>query len=149
MDIYEDFIDLNQLKYPLHNLLLAKISQSLENHEFYTRLVDSSLYDFITLMSIKFSSLFQQSKQQVLECIEDFKHRTDKMSIGNKYLIIGLIKELSSKCYTLINLNLSETIINLADADSGESFAKYIIEKHELFNLIATHTGALTSQRME
>lgn len=55
-----------------------------------------------------------------MECVEDFKAKTEKLAFANKYLIIGLIKELSNKCYTLINLDLSETIINLIDEQVGK-----------------------------
>jgi hypothetical protein len=78
-----------------------------------------------------------ECKGYLAEAVTDFTVKSDESVIMNKYLIIGLLQELSNRAYKIIDNYLLFSMYLCSDVQIRVDFAHFVIFNFENLNLIA------------
>ena len=83
-------------------------------------------------------AIYNYSKTILQDQLELFAKKSQKMKFQNKYILIGLLTELSSICYEEVQNKLNETFILSIDPDLKYRFASFIISYLDVLDMNAT-----------
>ncbi|KAL4449739.1 hypothetical protein ABPG74_008112 [Tetrahymena malaccensis] len=136
IEILGDEIDLHLCK----EIIVKKIADQMTsmmsvNSDYIISITNNYFEVFVELLNTKIAILFTQCKESMTQYINEFQSATQKANLCNRYVIIGLLRELSKICRNKITQILSESLFALIDPDVTQNFVSFIIQSNELFDL--------------
>lgn len=99
-------------------------------------LVCSSLFTFFEEVSSQICDSYQKGREVIMAETHLLEEHIRESKIINFYFIYKLLLEVSQNCSQQITDMLSSTIFRNIEQFYSESFADYILEKHEVLSLV-------------
>ncbi|KRX04485.1 Ribonuclease H-like domain [Pseudocohnilembus persalinus] len=89
---------------------------------------------------------YSKAREIVLEDVNLFQEKASKLKISNKYIIIGYLREISSRLYRLLEKYLRETGIVSNYDKYIKIYTKFIILQFEYYNFVYEEVQGIEEQ---